>query len=66
VAGIGTAAAGRLSFALPELEWATALATPVLMDTAKARGELGWRPRFDAGETLLRTAVAARERGLLE
>ena len=44
VAGLGTAAAGRLSFALPELEWATALSTPVLMDTAKARRELGWRP----------------------
>ena len=40
--------------------------TPVLMDTAKARRELGWRPRFDAEETLLRTAVAARERGLLD
>jgi UDP-glucose 4-epimerase len=66
VAGLGAAAAGRLSFALPELEWATALATPVLMDTAKARRELGWNPRFDAEETLLRTAVAAREAGLLD
>jgi len=66
VAGLGTAAAGRLSFILPELEWATALGTPVLMDTSKARVELGWRPRFDAGETLLRTAVAAREAGLLD
>ncbi len=66
VAGAGTAAAGRLSFVLPELEWATALATPVLMDTAKARRDLGWRPRFDAEETLLRTAVAARESGLLD
>ncbi len=66
VAGLGATAAGRLSFALPELEWATAISTPVLMDTAKARAELHWRPRFDAAETLLRTAIAAREAGLLD
>ncbi|MFN8217946.1 MAG: NAD-dependent epimerase/dehydratase family protein [Solirubrobacterales bacterium] len=66
VAGLGTAAAGRLSFALPELEWARALSTPVLMDTAKARRELRWEPRFDAEETLLRTALAAREAGVLD
>lgn len=66
VAGLGIAAAGRASFALPELEWATALSTPVLMDTAKARRELRWSPRFDAEETLLRTAVAAREAGMLD
>ena len=66
VTGLGSAAAGRLSFALPELEWATALSTPVLMDTAKARRELHWEPRFDADETLLRTAVAARAAGLLD
>ena len=35
------------------------------MDTAKARRELGWEPRFDAAETLLQTAIAAREAGLL-
>ena len=36
------------------------------MDTTKARGELGWEPRFDAGETLIQTAVSARETGLLD
>jgi nucleoside-diphosphate-sugar epimerase len=66
IADLGTAAAGRLGFALPDLEGATALATPVLMDTAKARRELGWTPRYDADQTLLRTAVAAREEGLLD
>jgi UDP-glucose 4-epimerase len=66
LAGLGTGAAGRLSFALPELEWATALATPVLMDASKAHRELGWNPRHDAAETLLRTALAARESGLLD
>lgn len=64
--GVGTALAGRLSFINPQLEWATALSNPVLMDTAKARRELGWKPRFDAAETLLQTAVSARESGLLD
>ncbi len=65
LAGLGTSAAGRLSFALPELEWATALRTPVLMDAGKARRDLGWAPRFDAAETLRQTAAAARAGGLL-
>jgi nucleoside-diphosphate-sugar epimerase len=64
--GVGTTVAGRLSFISPQLEWATALTTPVLMDTAKARRELGWEPRFDAAETLMQTAVSARETGLLD
>jgi UDP-glucose 4-epimerase len=64
--GIGAAAAKRLTFVSPQLEWATALRTAVLMDSSKARRELGWEPRFDAGETLLQTAVSAREAGLLD
>lgn len=64
--GIGTGIARRLRFLSPQLEWATTLRTPVLMDTAKARRELGWRPRFDAPETLLQTAVSAREIGMLD
>jgi nucleoside-diphosphate-sugar epimerase len=65
-AGLSAGIARRLRFASPQLDWATALRTPVLMDTAKARAELGWRPRFDAAETLLQTAVSAREEGLLD
>jgi UDP-glucose 4-epimerase len=64
--GLGAGVARRLSFLSPQLEWATALRTPVLMDTAKARRVLGWEPEFDASETLLQTAVAAREEGLLD
>ncbi len=64
--GLGAGIARRLSFLSPQLEWATALRTPVLMETAKARRELGWEPRFDAAETLLQTAVAAREAGILD
>jgi nucleoside-diphosphate-sugar epimerase len=63
--GLGTGIARRLSFASSQLEWAAAFATPVLMDATKARLQLGWEPRFDAEETLLQTAVAARETGLL-
>jgi UDP-glucose 4-epimerase len=64
--GVGTSVAGRLSFISPQLEWATALTTPVLMDSTKAREDLGWVPRFDASETLMQTAVSARETGLLD
>jgi nucleoside-diphosphate-sugar epimerase len=64
--GAGTAVARRLSFVSTQLEWAPALSTPVVMDASKARRELGWEPSFDAPETLLQTAVAARESGLLD
>jgi UDP-glucose 4-epimerase len=64
--GVGTAAARRLSFASPKLEWAIAAEMPVVMDTAKARGELGWRPRFNAHETLAQTVSGARAKGMLD
>jgi nucleoside-diphosphate-sugar epimerase len=64
--GLGVGLAKQLAFASPQLEWAAALGTPVLMDAGKARRELGWVPRFDAAETLLQTAVTARETGLLD
>jgi len=62
---LGTAAARRLSFASPKLEWAIAADTPVLMDTTKARRDLKWKPRHDAQETLVETVAAARDKGLL-
>jgi len=62
---VGTAAARRLTFASTKLEWATALDTPVLMDTTKARRTLGWQPQHDAQETLEETVVGARAKGLL-
>jgi len=65
-AALGTGLAGRLSFAVPQLEWATALRTPVPMDTSKARVELDWQPRFDASETLAQAAAGARDQGLLD
>ncbi|HET9153905.1 MAG TPA: NAD-dependent epimerase/dehydratase family protein [Solirubrobacterales bacterium] len=62
---IGTAAARRLSFVSPKLEWAIAADTPVLMDTTKARRNLGWKPQHDAVDTLAETVVGARDKGLL-
>jgi UDP-glucose 4-epimerase len=62
---LGTAAARRLSFASPKLEWAIAAETPVVMDTAKASRELGWRPSYDARETLVETVAGARAKGML-
>jgi nucleoside-diphosphate-sugar epimerase len=64
--GLGTAVARRLSFLSPRLQWGAAQAMPVLMDTTKVRRELGWEPHFDAAETLLQTAVGAREAGILD
>jgi UDP-glucose 4-epimerase len=63
---LGTAAARRLSFASPKLEWAIAADTPVLMDTRKARRNLGWKPVHDAQETLAQTVSGARAKGLLD
>lgn len=63
---IGTAAARRLSFASPKLEWAIAADTPVLMDTKKAREELGWQPQHPAQETLGETVTGAKQKGLLD
>ena len=42
-----------------------ALRVPVLMDTSKARRELGWEPLTDAGQTLLETVEGAQAAGIL-
>ena len=43
-----------------QAQWIESLRVPVLMDTAKARTELGWHPRHDALETLEETISVAR------
>jgi nucleoside-diphosphate-sugar epimerase len=58
-------AATRVPFAGARLDWIHALRSPVLMDTSKARAELGWRPRHDARETLRQTVAEARLRGVI-
>lgn len=44
-------------------EWIHAFRYPMLMDTAKARRDLGWTPRHTAGETLAAMAPAVRAAG---
>jgi nucleoside-diphosphate-sugar epimerase len=51
----------RLPFLPDEASWIEAARIPVLMDTAKARSELAWRPRHDALDTLRATVEAHRE-----
>jgi nucleoside-diphosphate-sugar epimerase len=48
-----------------EVRWVNALRKPVLMDTAKARSKLRWRPRYDAAETLAETVEGARAAGVV-
>jgi UDP-glucose 4-epimerase len=50
----------RAPFMPPALQWLHAVRVPVLMDTAKARRELRWRPRHRTRETLAETVLAAR------
>ncbi len=45
--------------------WLNAVRVSVLMDTAKARDELGWKPKYDAFETLAQTVKGARAAGLI-
>jgi UDP-glucose 4-epimerase len=51
---------GRLGFLPAQAQWISAFREPVIMDTRKARRELGWRPRRDALHTLRETIAAAR------
>src|SRR3954447_119524 len=51
----------RLPFLPDEATWVEAARVPVVMETAKARKELRWRPRHDALDTLHATVAAARE-----
>jgi UDP-glucose 4-epimerase len=55
----------RLPFVPAEAQWIESLRTPVLMDTAKARRELGWRPRHDALQTLREMVDSARSDSLI-
>lgn len=55
----------RLPFVPAEAQWIETFRVPVVMDTAKARRELRWRPRHDARETLQAMVDSAREERLL-
>jgi nucleoside-diphosphate-sugar epimerase len=53
----------RFPFAPTGIQWVQALRVPVVMDTTKARGELGWTPSYDALATLRETVAGAKGRG---
>jgi UDP-glucose 4-epimerase len=55
----------RMPMVPAQAQWIESLRVPVLMDTAKARRELGWRPRHDAHETLEEMVSAARSKDLV-
>jgi nucleoside-diphosphate-sugar epimerase len=50
--------AARLPFTPPEADWIQAFRVPAIMDTTKARRQLGWRPKH-TGRDALREMVAA-------
>ncbi len=52
------AALPRPSFAPPAAEWVEAVSHPSIMDTTKAKEELGWRPRYTGLEALRDTLRA--------
>lgn len=55
-ASAASAAISRVPFAPSMLEWLHVGRTSVVMDTAKAKKELGWRPVHSAAETLAELA----------
>lgn len=48
----------RLPFVPSVLEWLHAGRTSVVMDTTKARTQLGWRPKYSAAQTLSELAAS--------
>jgi UDP-glucose 4-epimerase len=60
-----TEVANRVPGLPPEIEWLNAFREPTLMDTTKAREELGWEPEWDADATLREAVAGARESGVL-
>jgi nucleoside-diphosphate-sugar epimerase len=63
--GAAAEAVARLPFMPAEAQWIESFRTPVLMDTAKARRELRWRPAHDARTTLQAMVDAARSEQLI-
>ncbi|WP_373142348.1 NAD-dependent epimerase/dehydratase family protein [Mycobacterium marinum] len=57
-ASVASAAISRLPLVPPLLEWLHAVRQPVVMDTAKAKRELGWSPTHSSAETLSALAAA--------
>jgi nucleoside-diphosphate-sugar epimerase len=61
VHGVARAATAALPpFAPPSSEWVEAMSHPSIMDTSKAKDELGWEPRYSGLDALRETIRAAR------
>ncbi len=60
--GAAAEAVALMPFLPDEAAWIEAVRRPVLMDTAKARGELRWMPHHDARGTLRETVASVRAR----
>ena len=66
-AGVALAAGvvDRLPLMPPQASWLNAMRVPVVMDTTRAREQLGWEPLHDTQAVLADTARNARDAGLL-
>jgi nucleoside-diphosphate-sugar epimerase len=53
-----SAALARLPFMPATLEWLHIVRTPVVMDTSRAKRQLGWAPAHTSAETLAALAAA--------
>lgn len=60
--GAAAGALTHLPFAPAVLEWIHTMRTPMIMDTSKARRELGWRPAYTSEQALESMAQALRRR----
>jgi UDP-glucose 4-epimerase len=58
-------AVNRLPLMPAQASWINAMRVPVVMDTARAREQLGWAPRHDTRSVLADTAAEARRRRLV-
>ncbi len=59
-AHLAARAASRLPFLPPSAEWVEAAAHPAIIDTTKAKEQLGWRPRYTGLEALRDTLSSSR------
>jgi UDP-glucose 4-epimerase len=50
----------------PQAAWIQTARVPVVMDTTRARFQLGWEPVYDARATLHATVEGARSAGLVD
>jgi nucleoside-diphosphate-sugar epimerase len=62
---LGAGVVDKLPLMPPQASWLNALRVPVVMDTTRAREQLGWEPLHDTRAVLADTARSAREAGLL-